>query len=65
MSNTELKPCPFCGGKATLRTGVLFRTEAFVKCNTCKCRTITYKGGDHEDTVYLAVAAWNRRAENE
>ena len=36
MSNTELKPCPFCGGK-DLRTGntaCLIGTDIYIKC-TC------------------------------
>lgn len=63
--NEELKPYPFCGGKARLRWSVFFHTEVFVKCDKCKCRTVEYKGTSHEDMKYLAIEAWNRRVNDE
>lgn len=50
----ELKPCPFCGGKAEMEdVGRLY----FVRCRRC---------GVNQDHLYhskqAAVKAWNRRA---
>ena len=63
MHNTELKtlkPCPHCGSDKTYIcvAGDEVVTFAYVKCNTCHCRT-----GDM-DTVAEAIAAWNARHNN-
>lgn len=47
----ELKPCPFCGGKALIQ-------EDYVLCSQCDCAI----AGDGIDPP---IAAWNRRAEEE
>jgi hypothetical protein len=47
----ELKPCPFCGGKAELR-----RMFDQVRCTECYGRGCEYDG--HPDD---AIAAWNQR----
>lgn len=54
MNDTKLKPCPFCGGKATLRKSE--RTELYhVKCFKCGClQDASYKA----ETV---INAWNTR----
>ncbi len=68
MNNTELKPCPFCGGKAELdytaggRPCILF---AKVKCITCGNGTKIFPtedkyGNPIEGTEY-AEKSWNRR----
>ena len=67
MANTELKPCPFCGGEAVLepykaRKGY----EANIQCNggcLALMRTITYD--TEEEAIENVVKAWNRRADNE
>jgi Lar family restriction alleviation protein len=51
----ELKPCPFCGGKALL-TNREMPGCAFVVCEGCQAQ------GD-DGTVERVVAAWNRRAD--
>ena len=59
----ELKPCPFCGGKAFL-SEVLYYCEPgrcttqFIECNECHATTYEY------NTEEEAIEAWNRRAED-
>ena len=52
----ELKPCPFCGGKATERRAVSY-PEFWVKCCVCGAE------GPVRGTPESAAEAWNRRAE--
>ena len=62
---TELLPCPFCGGEASIgRRDYCFEdsneyamSAHYVECSTCYVRTIEYKSKDG------AADAWNRRAE--
>lgn len=57
----NLKPCPFCGGKAECKTNYMFgRSHGhFVFCTKC---SIT------QDRVYAtktyAIKKWNRRVNN-
>lgn len=60
MSN-ELKPCPFCGGKARIVIAPLMGTRAFI-CDKCGADVMFY--GAEKDTQ-KAVNAWNRRANDE
>ena len=63
----ELKPCPFCGGKATTSHGVAVTTEHFffVSCEKCHSRTgNAYKWQYGENYEQKAIEAWNRRADN-
>lgn len=65
-ANNELKPCPFCGGKAidVCEEGNFFgkaaysRTYRFVRCRKCNARTGVY------GTRPKAIEAWNRRTDN-
>lgn len=62
---SELKPCPFCGGKAERGTitHAYGHTQYYVYCVNDKCAvnptTIAYK------TKGADIRAWNRRADNE
>ena len=69
----ELKPCPFCGGEASLRRGwgsdppVSYRV-AYVKCSNCGIMTKHYTtdgyyGEKWSDEQIAEV--WNRRAEGD
>ena len=59
----NLKPCPFCGGKAKLKkfkSKALFGTIAYyAECSVCKVRT--EMSLEQEEPV----EAWNRRAGEE
>lgn len=53
---TELKPCPFCGGEASvLELNGFSMSRYFVSCDTCSA------SGDHRETEEAAIEAWNRR----
>ncbi|MGN0733702.1 MAG: Lar family restriction alleviation protein [Emergencia sp.] len=52
---TELKPCPFCGGKAEM---VLFIGNFGVGCTNCMGSMFPVNGQTKEE----AIKAWNRRA---
>jgi Lar family restriction alleviation protein len=54
MNNKELKPCPFCGGKAEVAEHKFgFNT---VYCESCGARTTAWYLPD-------AIETWNRRAD--
>ncbi len=59
MTAPELKPCPFCGGEASLITG---DECAYVQCLDVKMHRGPFIDGDN-DAVSEAAAAWNRRAD--
>lgn len=77
--NNELKPCPFCGGKAEIREYANghkgsgeFTANYEVGCNKCKIKF-------HFETIFVlkngqpkfiqngydkCIESWNRRTEN-
>lgn len=54
-TETDLKPCPFCGEADCLSNGVERQYE-FIFCETC------YANGSWKLTTDEAVSAWNTRA---
>lgn len=52
----ELKPCPFCGGEAQVRS--YGKSTNYVRCGACKGRTWGCYGTEQE-----AIDAWNTRHE--
>lgn len=72
----ELKPCPFCGGKAIefARNGRRYNNWiVFVKCEVCEAQTRVKRAcGDPDDDpefweqgpVQAVKDAWNRRTDD-
>ena len=52
---TNLLPCPFCGGNASIPESYPYHHLVF--CTSCGCKT------DICDTEAEAIAAWNCRIE--
>ena len=73
MKNRELKPCPFCGGKAELysmkrdkrkRFGV-YHMIAEIKCTGWDCTARVLQAGCDENRAFEnAASIWNRRKNN-
>lgn len=58
MSDTELKPCPFCGGKARF---VVMNNIQGVIVGHIKCTECEVNQGRNNLTKELASNMWNRR----
>ena len=58
MSEIELKPCPFCGGKAEIEFSTICPELCSVLCRKCKIETYGAKN------IQQATETWNRRADN-
>jgi Lar family restriction alleviation protein len=78
MEKTELKPCPFCGGTAEIKSGKAYYVDCFyTHCTMCGVSTpkipvnhlFHTKGKDVRFTEEQAKARtandWNRRVHNE
>jgi Lar family restriction alleviation protein len=67
----ELKPCPFCGGKAEMRDARKFLVVSkfsyiipySVGCSNKKCDVKPYT--EYSSTEQEAIDAWNRRANDD
>lgn len=77
---TELKPCPFCGGRAAIKPQRVYMDNGVtVHCTECNVHTkttlydCTYQFWHGKRDVYITketaernvVELWNRRADNE
>ncbi len=59
----DLKPCPFCGGRAKARYA---KPLSYVQCVNCKTYGLAFCDEYEEaDGKEKAIDAWNRRANNE
>lgn len=58
----ELKPCPFCGGKADLVDYGLTGRMKVVQCSDCGARTRVFNPNVKRGN---AIDAWNRRTKDE
>ncbi len=59
----ELKPCPFCGGKAKYIYRMPYNA---VICTKCKVSGKTIVDSyEQQDGIAEAIKTWNRRAESE
>lgn len=69
----ELKPCPFCGGKAAIGYGQSEYDDVIsisVLCQTCRIGIFQYRTDPNEvydgfKTEQEAADAWNRRTGHE
>lgn len=62
MKEIELKPCPFCGGKAVIH----IENGACVICKECGSRTRTLidgivSGKPTGGAIYKIIDTWNKR----
>lgn len=67
--NEELKPCPFCGGKAKLNyeriSGENKGYWAQVICTQCCGRSEGVWAGSYKSAEQKEIKAWNRRIADE
>ena len=61
MTDTELKPCPFCGNPKPVLLGPNLHMAIFVLCYKCGAKGLVVNGG-HGGTPEEAIAAWNTRS---
>lgn len=62
MDEYNLKPCPFCGGKAEFEI-VAPMKSIYVHCSECSASTADYNADVNYCAKGKAADAWNRRIE--
>ena len=62
----ELKPCPFCGGDASLmhEEKGINKDGSVVMCKACGIKGQWIEKSYRYASDALAIEAWNRRADN-
>ena len=60
----ELKPCPFCGGKALLSHDYEGTGASYVRCQKCGLESIRFIRSFEIASDDRAVEYWNRRADD-
>ena len=55
----ELRPCPFCGGSATMHSTLLKDGDHIIVCNKCGAASGYFPNREE------AVRAWDRRVSDE
>lgn len=61
----NLKPCPFCGGRAELSEGSFDGKEiSYVMCKNCASQGEFFFVSPKYASAERAIEAWNRRAED-
>jgi len=58
-AETDLLPCPFCGGAPSVR--VPEATDGYATHVACRCGASLYGARRHFSSTEEAIAAWNRR----
>ena len=61
MSKIELKPCPFCGGKAIITRHIY--VFVLVVCEKCGAESGMFRISKEYCSDEKAAEAWNRRAD--
>ena len=57
----DLKPCPFCGGKAILAHDLMGTDASYIKCEKCGLESIRFIKSFEVASDYQAIKYWNRR----
>ena len=66
MTDTKLKPCPFCGGEAEMLIGgaegigVVYQAY-WIACKKCGAQTTKIKVSSYYTAENCAILAWNMR----
>ena len=61
---SELKPCPFCGGKAFIEHDHEGIGASYVRCKKCGLESIRFIKSFEIASDDRAVEFWNRRADD-
>ena len=60
----ELKPCPFCGGKAHLEHDYTGDGFSYVCCEKCGLHSVSFVRSFEQASDLRAIEYWNRRADD-
>ena len=63
MSELELKPCPFCGGKAMLLTSKK-DCVSYITCTGCSCQTPKIQYAAEYCANDRVAETWNKRVQD-